>query len=402
MNNPMKAFVALDQTVDRSLVEAMLTSSSRLSVIDYGDIDTLSAGADRSDVLVVACGHYTPEVAEYIGQATRTRVNRPVVLLAPVNGNGYVSDAFGHGADDVVTLPSGGDPETATRMAPDLVFALEKAVARKRGSSAEAARGSGEMICVLGLKGGSGKTLTCANLAVALADAGARVAVVDLDLQFGDIGLALGLEPERTMYDLVRAGGSLDDQKVADFMAVHRSGARVLLAPTRPDHAAVVTPEFLRDVYQVLRETSDFVIVDTPPVFTPEVIAAVDSATAVCMVAMLDSLSLKNTKLGLETLELMDYDSQKVRFVLNRADSKVGISPDDVISILGRAPAVLVPSDRNITRSINQGEPIALAHKRTDAARAFRALARLYLSDVEAKQPAARHPARSRRLFRRR
>jgi pilus assembly protein CpaE len=323
------------------------------------------------------------------------------VLLAPVHGNGYVSDAFRHGADDIVTLPPADDLAAAAEMAPELVFALEKAVARRRGTPVTLAHGVGEMICVLGLKGGSGKTLTVANLAVALADAGQRISVVDLDLQFGDLGLALGLSPERTLYDLVRAGGSLDADKLADFMAVHTSGVRALLAPVRPDQAGVVTSEFLRDVYQVLRETSDFVLVDTPPGFTPEVIGAVDCSTAVCMVAMLDSLSLKNTKLGFETLELMDYAADHVRFVLNRADSKVGITADDVVAVMGRSPSVLVPSDRNVTRSINQGEPIAIASRRSDAARAFHALAGLYLADHEAKTPAPVGKTK-RRLFRRR
>jgi pilus assembly protein CpaE len=222
------------------------------------------------------------------------------------------------------------------------------------------------MICVLGLKGGSGKTLTSANLAVALADAGHSVGLIDLDLQFGDVGLTLGLRPERTVYDLVRSGGSLDAEKLEDFLTVHPSGIRALLAPARPDQAGVVTPAFLKDVYPLMRSMYDFVIVDTPPSFTPEVIGAVDASTEVCLVAMLDSLSLKNSKLGFETLELMDY-AGPVRLVLNRADTNVGISAEDVVSIMGRTPDMLVPSDRNVTRSVNQGEPIALLHRRSQA-----------------------------------
>jgi pilus assembly protein CpaE len=398
MNHPLNAFVALDAAVDRQVVETLLTSNTRLSVLDYGDLDRPGVEAERGDVLVVACSQYTPEVADYIAQASGQRSKRPVVLLAPVNGNGYVADAFGHGADDIITLPNPADASAAAEMAGQVVFALEKAVARKRGIPAPAGQRVGDLICVLGLKGGSGKTLTCANLAVALADAGRRVAVVDLDLQFGDLGLALGLSPERTIYDLARAGGSLDEDKVADFMAQHPSGVRALLAPTRPDQAGVVTNEFLRDVYPVLREMSDYVIVDTPPGFTPEVIAAVDGSNAVCMVAMLDSLSLKNTRLGFETLDLMGYDPEHVRLVLNRADSKVGISADDVVAIMGRAPSVLVPSDRNITRSINEGQPISLGHRRSDAARAFHELARMYLAARETPKPPPSHPRR-RRLF---
>jgi pilus assembly protein CpaE len=255
------------------------------------------------------------------------------------------------------------------------------------------------MICVLGLKGGGGKTLTSANLAASLALRGHSVAVVDLDLQFGDVGLALGLSPERTLYDLVCSGGSLDAEKLADFMTPHSSGLHALLAPARPDQAGAVTTQFLEDVYPRLRAMYEFVIVDTPPSFTPEVIGAVDASTQVCVVAMLDSLSLKNSKLGLETLEQMDYRGG-VRVLLNRADSHVGISREDVVSIIGRAPDVLVPSDRNITRSVNQGQPMALLHRRSDAARAFGALAELYAGELVAVN--GNGTPRRRRLFRRR
>jgi pilus assembly protein CpaE len=141
----------------------------------------------------------------------------------------------------------------------------------------------------------------------------------------------------------------------------------------------VVTTEFLRDVYAVLRVSHDYVIVDTPPGFTPEVIAATDSSSHICMVGVLDALSLKNTKLGLETLDLMGYDEDRITLVLNRADSRVGITPDDVRTVMGRKPDFLVPSDRDIPRAVNEGVPIVLLKTRSEAARAFRMLAEGYL-----------------------
>ena len=122
----------------------------------------------------------------------------------------------------------------------------------------------------------------------------------------------------------------------------------------------------------------DYVVVDTPPGFTPEVIAAIDSSSHVCMIGMLDSLSLKNTKLGLETLDLMGYDPGRISLLLNRADTRVGITQEDVEAIIGRAPEVFVPSDRQIPISVNDGTPIVLADDRSEAARSFRALADLY------------------------
>lgn len=401
ITSQLRALVALDADVDRGVIEAML-SGETLSVLDY--IDLARLGPDdvgAGDVLIVACVDYTADVGEHVSAATRHHPARPVVLLCPAASNGYVTDAFGAGVDDIVALPENGSAETARSMSLQVLFTVEKAVARKRGATATTAQ-LGTMVSVLGLKGGSGKTLTVVNLAVALARDGHRVTIVDLDLQFGDVGLALGLTPERTVYDLISSGGSLDAEKLEDFLTVHASGVQALLAPARPDQAGVVTSEFLRDVYAVLRETNDFVVIDTPPSFTPQVIAAVDNSTDVCMVAMLDALSLKNAKLGLETLERMDFDTGRVRLLLNRADSNVGIAREDVSTIMGTQPHVLVPSDRDVTRSINRGEPLVLEHKRSEAAKAFQALAGLYVADARAASGLAAVPTkRRRRLFRR-
>ena len=144
--------------------------------------------------------------------------------------------------------------------------------------------------------------------------------------------------------------------------------------------AGAVTPAFLKEVYSLLRQMHDFVIVDTPPSFTSHVIGAVDASSDVCLVAALDSLSLKNSKLGLETLARMSYPGS-LRVLLNRADSNVGIASSDVVAILGREPDVLVPSDRNVTRAVNQGEPMVSLHRGSDAARAYRELAARYLTD---------------------
>jgi pilus assembly protein CpaE len=166
-----------------------------------------------------------------------------------------------------------------------------------------------------------------------------------------------------------------------------------------------VTVDFLRDVFTTLRSMSDYVIVDTPPGFTPEVIAAIDASSNVCIVGMLDSLSLKNTKLGLETLELMGYNAEQISLVLNRADTRVGITHDDVDAIIGRSPDVLIPSDRQIPISINDGVPIVMKDDRSDAARAFQKLAESYVDEEHERSlsvPALDEPVISERVQKRR
>jgi pilus assembly protein CpaE len=305
----------------------------------FSDVDD-ALQRTRADMIVVACDHDSEAVIEIIADARRKRPDRPVVVLCSGAPNGFVRRVFDAGADDIVELPQSAE---------NVRFLIEKAIARRQRPERDPAR----TIAVLGPKGGTGKTLTSCNLGVLLASQGHRTVIVDIDLQFGDVGLALGLRPERTIYDLSVAGGSLDAEKVDDYLAHHQSGLRVLIAPARPDQASSVTVELLLELYPILRDEFDYVIVDTPPGFTPEVIATIDISTDVCMVGTLDTLSLKNTRLGLETLTLMGYPEANVTLVLNRAQTKVGISADDVAQVAGRVPDVLVPSDRDIPRSVN-------------------------------------------------
>jgi pilus assembly protein CpaE len=381
---PIRALVALDRGVDWPDVERSLSRSEGIEVT--GVLETLEDAWDaleesRAELLLVVCSGYSDRTLYLIDGAVKRKPDRPVVVLTESSPDGFLRRIFEAGADDVIPLPARSE---------DIQFTLEKVIARKRGETAAAGLASAPLVCVLGPKGGTGKTVVSANLGVALAEKGTRVIVVDLDLQFGDLGLALGLAPEKTIYDLVKSGGTLDAEKLDGFLLKHSSGLRLLMAPTRPDQATVVSVEFLRDVYSVARAMADVVIVDTPPGFTPEVIASIDMSTHVVMVGMLDTLSLKNTKLGLETLDLMGYSPHAVTLVLNRADSRVGITDDDVAAIVGQIPQIRIPSDRAIPRSINEGIPIFLSHNRAGVARAISDLADVF---VRERQDAFPQPA---------
>lgn len=374
MENTVKALVALDTGVSREFVQQALPAGGQIEItgiVDGLDEAWRTLQETAADLIVVACAGYSDKALFFIEGAVREQPSRPVLAMCEGSPNGFVKRIFEVGADDLLRLP--GTPD-------ELMFAIQKAVARKQGAQIASSGARAPLICVLGPKGGTGKTLTAANLGVALAKEGHRVAAVDLDLQFGDLGLSLGLAPERTIFDLAKSAGSIDSEKIEAYLVRHESGLGVLLAPSRPDQAAAVQVEFLREVYSALRENHEFVIVDTPPGFTPEVIATIDNSSDLILVGMLDSLSLKNTKLGLETLQLMGYDQSRIRIVLNRADSRVGITAEDVEAVLGRKPDVLVPSDREVPRALNEAVPIVSARRQSSVARAFRGLADHYVA----------------------
>src|SRR3954469_22701594 len=370
MTDAIRILVLLAEQADHQLVESALKNEPSLEVVGYTEhLDDWRALLEQpGDVVVVGCYGHDDGVTHMVDNAVKHRPDRPVVVMSEASPNGFLRQAFEAGADDVITLPQ--SPE-------QVAFTLQKVIARRKGL-AFPGRASASLVAILGPKGGTGKTLVATNLAVALAQRDANVVLVDLDLQFGDIGLALGLSPERTMYDLMKAGPPFDHEKLDRHLIRHSSGVKGLLAPTRPAQASAVSIDFLRDIYASLRTMCDAVIVDTPPGFTPEVIATIDVSSEICMVGMLDSLSLKNTKLGLETLDLMGYEGEHVSLVLNRADSRVGITPDDVSTIVGRGPDVSVPSDREIPRSVNEGTPIVASRQGSGAAKAFRSLADRY------------------------
>ncbi len=405
MARRITAAVAHDETAPIRLISEHIPEDSGIEVGE--EFTTFELNADAIlrldvDLLLVACREGSGSALELVRLWHTVRSRTPVVVLSHGNDQEFVQAAFEAGADDFLVMHPG--PYIPEQIGRDVEFAIRKAVTRNRTASDRGTE-AGTLIAVLGSKGGVGKTVSATNLGAALATRGRRTALIDLDLQFGDVALALGLAPETTLFDLAVSGGSLDSDKLDDFMLRHSSGLRVLAAPARPDQAVSVTAQMMTTVYSLLREEYDFIVVDTPPAFTSEVIATVDVADWICMVAMFDALSLKNTRLGLDTLELMGHPPEQVRVVLNRAGTNVGISDSDAVEILGRRPDVLVPSDREIPISINDGVPITLSGSRSPAALAVHSLAEMFLQDPGAEPAQAageRSKVRSRRgLFRR-
>jgi pilus assembly protein CpaE len=382
-SRPVKALLTVEPGVDADQVQESLPDDPDFDVIAVTSDadDTLRwLGESAIDVLLVACAGYSDRALVLLDTVARQKPDLHVMVLGHGSPNGFLRRAFEAGADDIVMLPASRD---------QVRFEIQKLIARKQGADAPAPKDDSRLVCVLGPKGGTGKTLTATNLAVCLSQRGQRVALVDLDLQFGDVALCLGLPPERTVYDLAQSPGALDYDKLDAFLAMHSSGVRTLIAPRRPDQASAVGAELLREVYSIVRSTFDWVVVDTPPGFTAEVITSIDSSTDVVMVGMLDSLSLKNTKLGLETLELMKYDPDRIYLLLNRAHSRVGISQSDVEAVLGRTPDVFIPSDREIPRTVNEGIPIVVARPQSEPAEAFGRLADLLAGPSVVEEPVA-------------
>jgi pilus assembly protein CpaE len=219
---------------------------------------------------------------------------------------------------------------------------------------------AGQVITVFAAKGGCGKTTVATNLAAALADHGRRrVCLVDIDLAFGDVGIALQLPPTRTIADAVHLG-RLDPTAVESLVLSHTPGLDVIVAPTEPGVVESVTADLISDLLHVLRSMYDYVVIDCPPAMTDHVLVAFDQSDRFVLLATLDVPAVKNLKLALETLDLLGYPRDRWLTVINRADSKVGLSVADVARTLTCEIAAEVPSSRAVPAAVNRGVALVL------------------------------------------
>ncbi|MGH2995365.1 MAG: AAA family ATPase [Gaiellaceae bacterium] len=318
--------------------------------------------------------------------AIREHTRAPIILLASGEASALLEEALDSDVADVLLLP---------QMTENVVFSVRKATKsghRVTGVGSPARRG--RIVTVFSPKGGTGKTVTSTNLASAFAKyEGKRTLLVDLDLQFGDAAIMLGIEPEKTIYDLVVAPGELDSEKLAGYTTRHASGLDILPAPVRPEDAELVTETKLSRLLEVARESYDVIVVDTSPFFHGPMLATLDRTDELLLVCGLDVPTLKNVRLALQTLELLAFPQNRIRVVLNRANTKVGMKRSEVEGALDVKVRFEVPSDRAVPIAVNRGNPAVLAESGSDFAKAVRSMAK-------ALQPAEAAKAQKKKLFR--
>jgi pilus assembly protein CpaE len=297
--------------------------------------------------------------------AIREYTRAPIVLLASGEASALLESALEADVADVLLLP---------QLPENVVFSIRKAcVAGKTSQSGE----QGRIVTVFSPKGGTGKTVMSTNLATAFAKfGGKRTLLLDLDLQFGDAAIMLGIEPDKTIYDLVVAPGELDPEKLAGYTTRHSAGVDVLPAPIRPEDAELVTEAKISRLLEVAKESYEMIVVDTSPFFHGPMLATLDSTDELLLVCGLDVPTIKNVRLSLQTLELLSYPTERIRVVLNRANSNVGMKRGEVEAALEQRVRYEVPSDRAVPLAVNRGNPAVVSDTKADFSRAVREMAK--------------------------
>jgi Flp pilus assembly CpaE family ATPase len=352
-------------------------ASLRTALADHAEVELIGHAEQVAQARAVLAGGHLDCVlhatrAETFPSAEiaaiRELTRAPLILVASAGDAAAMLDrAIEMDVNDVLLLP---------QLTHNVLFAVRKAARVRRQSQATAGT-NGRVLTVFSPKGGTGKTVVATNLAATLANGqGSRTLLLDLDLQFGDAAIALGLEPERTIYDLVVAPGELDAEKLAGYVTRHPCGLDVLPAPLRPEDAELITEGKVTSLLEVARHSYDAIVVDTSPFFHGPMLSTLDRTDDLIVLCGLDVPTLKNIRLVLQTLELLSFPASRIRYVMNRATSNVGLRTGEVEAALKVKIGHELPSDMAVPLAVNRGNPVVLAEPRCEFARSMNVFAK--------------------------
>jgi len=301
-----------------------------------------------------------------------------MVLALSRRPDAGLRDIVRTGASDLVQLPAEDKEmidtlQRAVELAGKLAKPAAPAPVAAPVPAAPHHAGPGRVFTISSATGGCGKTFYATNLAYFLArHAEGRAAIVDLDLQFGEVVTAMRLRPRYTIFDALQR----DDTDEADlhahieeYMVEHETGVHVLAAPREPSEADRINPPDVTRIIDAVRSRFDYVIVDTPPALTEVVLAAFDLSDQLYVMATLDLPSVRNMSVFLQTLERLRIPADNVRLILNKAESDVGIDIDQVTKLFPQGFEAVLPYAKEVSRSINLGMPVMAASPQAPVSR---------------------------------
>ncbi|MGZ3632071.1 MAG: AAA family ATPase [Candidatus Limnocylindrales bacterium] len=311
------------------------------------------------------------------------QVPTSAVIMMSVQGEAdYLRRSMLAGAREFLVKPFSSDElissirQVNQREKEKSVRAVERPVA---GTPTTESGEPGRIVTVFSPKGGVGRTTVAVNLAVAAAsELGKRVVLVDGSFQFGDVGVLLNLNPKnKSIADLIPEMADGEPESIDQIIVTHSSGLRVLLAPPSPEMAELITPPYLKRLLQRLRESHDLVIVDSWPWFHDTTLSLLDLSDEILALLTLEITNIKNIRLFLEVADQLGYPSGKIKLILNRADSALGIRVSDVEHSIGRRIDETIVSDgRSVVYALNRGVPFVTSNREAQVSQDILRLAR--------------------------
>jgi pilus assembly protein CpaE len=372
-----------------AVIDADQTARSRLAMqlgpgaTPFGSLNELADRLNGQPVVVVLgpTFHSGLDLAE-AEQLLSSRRELGAIMVTNQLTTDLLQRALRAGVKDVLQAPldTGQLVDAITRAASALLPVAP--VPAAPGSAFVPADGEvGKVMTVFSTKGGAGKSVVATNLAVLLAKRSDRpVVLIDADLQFGDVAVMLKLAPQHTVVDAVSALDRLDVNMLGNLLIEHKpSSLLVLPAPMEPAFADQIGAAEMVRIVEVLRTFCSYVVIDTPAYFNDVVLGLIEISDDVLLVAGMDIPNIKNVKIGLQTLRLLNTPMEKLRLILNRSNSRVKLDVGEVERTLGVQADGLIPSDVVVPQAVNKGEAVVLSAPRSAVARSMEEIADLFM-----------------------
>lgn len=372
-----------------TIVRTMLHGSVAFKTIE--ELDAHIAASPHEFAVVIGP---TVDVDAAMSFAKWARIHRPdlgVILLRRSVDHDVLTTALRSGMREVVEAHDLAGITTAVHRARSVASEIAKTIEVEAQAAASSAMAQAkadvaaaqaaadapqaQVLTVFSTKGGVGKSLIAVNTAMSLSQSGKNVCLIDLDVNSGDVAIMLQLTPARTINDLVAFGGVIDEGAIDSILTRHSDNLAIVAAPVRldsPDHATAVD---IGRMIDALKAMFDFIVIDTSGVFDDNALTALDRTDTIILVATLDIPALKGLKLATGTLDLLNFPRDTWKFVLNRADGKVGLTTDEFESTLGLKADISLVSSREVLSAVNRGEALVRAYPAHPNSRAINALA---------------------------
>lgn len=351
-SNGIRIMLAAFSADDRRLISSLLTDEAlRVISMFRPDSDGLKkASSQPADVLLIGTRGNPEQELDFAERMFTTRSDITILLLSPVLDSRMLARAMECGIARVIDIGS-GEHNIRTQ-----IMTAANRDQNRRNSTQKIASYDSKIVACYSPKGGVGKTTLAVNLSYALTSLNKKVALIDLSLQFGEVGVYLDIPKGDTIADMVEEH-SFELSTVKSYLIRHQSGIQVMLSSSSPEYAELIHPEHIDAILSSLRTEFDYIVLDMGVSIGDCTIAALETADTILLVVTEDIAALHDAKRSIKVLEALNQQD-KIKLVVNK-DGISTITAKNIATLLEITPSLIIPYDlKSAMLAVNRGIPL--------------------------------------------